>query len=96
MKGENVNTIITKLEAGLLTQARDTLEEIERRCREQGQRVKEESFALGFLAGTADAAEEAIFDVLNVAGSYLDCEEADAAIRDRLARREEARGEAGS
>lgn len=85
------SNIITAAEAAQLNRARDLLEALTRRCRDEGDRLGNESFAHGYLASNAFEAESAIFDVLNVASAYLHCEVANRAINDRLLAREQAR-----
>jgi len=83
----NSENIITADDAAAMNRMRDTLEALQNRCKAEGWQASEESFVHGKLAEACDQAENAIFNVLNIAASHLNCHVANAAIDLRQADR---------
>ena len=84
----NSENIITAADAAAMNRMRDTLEALQERCKAEGWRSETaESFSLGKLAEACDQAENALFNVLNIAASHLHCHVANAAIDLRMADR---------
>lgn len=67
------STVFTKSQVGALNEARDVLRALEKDAQERCYATSRthEAFNLGKLAETLDAAEGAIFNVLNVASSHV-------------------------
>lgn len=80
--------MFTKSQVGTLNDARDVLRALERAATEgpYGEAKAHDAFNFGKLAETLDAAEGAIFNVLNIAQSYCKIDLTDEQIHNRAAK----------